>query len=85
MRLQDINTDYGTIRISNSLVSSAGQTYLLQVGVSLNSVNSALGVFLEMLLWSVPVRLLAAMLAGRGWRIWPGAACPLCEAARHIV
>lgn len=64
-RLQDIRTDYGTIRISNSLISSAGQTYLLQVGVSLNSVDSALNVFLQTLLWSVPIGLLAAMLAGR--------------------
>lgn len=64
-RLQDIRTDYGRIRISNSLISSAGQTYLLQVGVSLNSVDSALNVFLQTLLWSVPIGLLAAMLAGR--------------------
>jgi heavy metal sensor kinase len=64
-RLQDIRTDYGTIRISNSLMSSAGQMYLLQVGVSLNSVDSALNVFLTMLLWGLPVGLLAAMLTGR--------------------
>src|SRR5213075_427775 len=36
-----------------------------QVGVSLNSVDSALNVFLQTLLWSVPIGLLAAMLAGR--------------------
>jgi heavy metal sensor kinase len=47
------------------LISSAGQTYLLQVGVSLNSADSALNVFLQTLLWSVPIGLLAAMLAGR--------------------
>jgi heavy metal sensor kinase len=64
-RLQDIRTDYGTIRISNSLMSSAGQIYLLQVGVSLASVDSALNVFLTMLLWGLPVGILAAMLTGR--------------------
>lgn len=64
-RLNDIRTDYGRIRLSNSLLSSVGQTYLLQVGVSLNPVDSALNVFLETLLWSVPIGLLAAALAGR--------------------
>jgi len=64
-RLQDIRTDYGAIRMSNSLISSGGETYLLQVGVSLNSVDNALNVFLRTLLWSVPIGLLAAMLAGR--------------------
>jgi heavy metal sensor kinase len=64
-RLEEIRTDYGRIRMSNSLISSGGQTYLLQVGVSLNSVDSALNVFLQTLLWSVPIGLLAAMLAGR--------------------
>jgi heavy metal sensor kinase len=64
-RLQDIRTDYGTIRISNSVISAARQMYLLQVGVSLNSVDSALTAFLEGLLWTLPIALLAAMLAGR--------------------
>ncbi len=64
-RLHDIRTDYGRMRISNSLISTSGQNYLLQVGVSLDSVDSALNAFLEMLLWTVPIGLLAAMLAGR--------------------
>src|SRR4029079_13711504 len=64
-RLQDIRTDYGRIRMSNSLISSAGQTYLLQVGVSLDSVDSELNVFLRTLLWSVHIGLLGAILDGR--------------------
>lgn len=84
-RLHDMRTDYGRIRISNSLVSTAAQTYLLQVGVSLNSVDSALNAFLEMLLWTLPIGLLTAMLAGR-WMAGLGLA-PLArfaEATRAI-
>jgi heavy metal sensor kinase len=84
-RLRDISTDYGTIRLSNSMISSAGQTYLLQVGVSLDSVNSTLSFFLTMLLWGLPFGVLAAMLAGR-WMAGLGLAplTRLAAAARDI-
>ena len=63
--LEDVRTDYGRIRISNSLIAPApGQTYLLQVGTSLEGMDSALSRFLQLLLWSVPAALLATVLAG---------------------
>jgi heavy metal sensor kinase len=63
--LEDVRTDYGRIRISNSLISAGpGQTYLLQVGASLEAMDGALSRFLQLLLWSVPVALLITALAG---------------------
>jgi heavy metal sensor kinase len=63
--LEDVRTDYGRIRISNSLIAAGpGQTYLLQVGASLETMDSALSRFLQLLLWSVPVALLITALAG---------------------
>jgi heavy metal sensor kinase len=63
--LEDVRTDYGRIRISNSLISAGpGQAYLLQVGTSLETMDSALSRFLQLLLWSVPVALLITALAG---------------------
>jgi heavy metal sensor kinase len=84
-RLQDIRTDYGRMRMSNSLVSAADEMYLLQVGVSLNSVDAVLNVFLEMLLWVVPISLVTGMLAGR-WLAGLGLA-PLVQlaAATHAI
>jgi heavy metal sensor kinase len=65
-RSQDLQTDYGRIRIANSLVSSAaGQAYLLQVGASLESMDRALARFLTLLLVGVPAGLIVAFLAGR--------------------
>jgi two-component system OmpR family sensor kinase len=63
--LQDVRTDYGRIRISNSLISAGpGQTYLLQVGASLETMDSALSRFLQLLSWSVPAALVVMVLAG---------------------
>jgi heavy metal sensor kinase len=62
----DMHTDEGRIRISSSLVSPApGEAYLLQVGLPLDPVDGALDRFLRLLLWSVPVGLLAAVITGR--------------------
>ena len=62
----DMRTDYGRIRISNSLITPAqGESYLLQVGESLEPMNGALDRYLQLLLWSVPVALAVTVLAGR--------------------
>ncbi|MCM3881223.1 MAG: heavy metal sensor histidine kinase [Vicinamibacterales bacterium] len=84
-KLHDIRTDYGRMRLSNSLVSAAGDLYLLQVAVSLNPVDRALNAFLDMLLWVVPISLVVAMLAGR-WMVGLGLV-PLVRlaAATHAI
>ncbi|MEO7189584.1 MAG: heavy metal sensor histidine kinase [Vicinamibacterales bacterium] len=65
-RVSDVETDRGRIRFSNSLISaSPGESYLLQVGVSLDPVDSALRRFLRLLLWSVPASVLIVLLTGR--------------------
>src|SRR5205085_4719467 len=65
-RLHDIQTDYGRIRLTNSVITNApGETYLLQVGVSLAAMDAALQRFLRLLLWGVPAGLFVAILAGR--------------------
>ena len=65
-RLHDIQTDYGRIRLTNSVITNApGETYLLQVGASLTAMDAALRRFLQLLLWGVPGGLFVAILAGR--------------------
>ena len=65
-RLHDIQTDYGRVRFTNSVITnSPGETYLLQVGTSLAAMDAALRRFLQLLLWGVPAGLLVAILAGR--------------------
>ena len=64
--IADVLTDNGRIRFSNSVITSEpGQTYLLQVGVRLASVDNALKRFVDLLLWSGPVCVLVAIVAGR--------------------
>jgi len=64
-RLHDIQTDYGRIRLSNSVITSDdGKSYLLQVGALLAANDSALRRYLQLLLWGVPVGLLVAVLVG---------------------
>jgi heavy metal sensor kinase len=84
-RLHDIVTDYGRIRLTNSVIGSGRQTYLLQVGTSLAAMDSALGRFLTLLLWGVPAGLLVAVLAGR-WmaRVAVAPLTRLAHAARAI-
>ena len=62
---EDIRTDYGRIRLSNSIINASGHTYLLQVGSSLAPIDRALDRFLALLLWSVPAGILVAVAAGR--------------------
>jgi heavy metal sensor kinase len=65
-RLHDIQTDFGRVRLTNSVITAGpGRTYLLQVGASLAAMDSALRRFLQLLLWGVPAGLLVAILAGR--------------------
>jgi heavy metal sensor kinase len=65
-RVQEVQTDQRRIRFSNSLISPGdGETYLLQVGVPLDLMVEALDQFLRLLLWSVPVGILAAALTSR--------------------
>jgi two-component system heavy metal sensor histidine kinase CusS len=64
-RLHDIQTDYGRIRLTNSVIGDRGKTYLLQVGASLAATDGALRRFLQLLSWTVPAGLFVAILAGR--------------------
>ena len=85
-RLHDIQTDYGRIRLTNSVIAAGpGRTYLLQVGASLAAMDSALTRFLQLLLWTVPAGLFVAILAGR-WMatIALGPLLRFADAARHI-
>jgi heavy metal sensor kinase len=62
----DVQTDYGRIRLSNSVLTPAdGRRYLLQVGVSLSTMDHALNRFLTLLVISVPAGLIATFLIGR--------------------
>jgi heavy metal sensor kinase len=85
-RLHDIQTDYGRVRLTNSVITNApGETYLLQVGASLKAMDDALRRFLQLLLWTVPAGLFVAILAGR-WMstIALGPLLKFAEASRHI-
>jgi heavy metal sensor kinase len=85
-RLHDIQTDYGRIRLTNSVITAEpGHTYLLQVGASLAAMDSALTRFLQLLLWTVPAGLLVAILAGR-WMATTalGPLLKFADAARRI-
>ena len=86
LRPFDVSTDYGRLRVSNSLVPGAGATtYLLQVGVTLAPNDAALRRYRDLLLLGVPACLL---LAGVGsWWLSAFALAPLIRlagAARDI-
>ena len=62
----DVTTDQRAIRFSNSVVTpSAGETYLVQVGVSLDGRDAARRRFMTLLIWSLPVGLMAVLAVGR--------------------
>jgi heavy metal sensor kinase len=62
----DLDTDYGRVRLSNSVLTPAtGQTYLLQVGVSLAPIDAALKRFLVLLVVTVPAGLVVTFVIGR--------------------
>jgi len=66
-RLHDVQTDYGRIRLTNSVITgaSSSQVFLLQVGASLAGTDGALRRFLQLLLWGMPAGLLIAVVVGR--------------------
>jgi heavy metal sensor kinase len=63
----DLQTDYGRIRLANSVITgdNPSDVYLLQVGISLAPSDAALRRFLQLLLWGMPAGLIVAVLAGR--------------------
>ena len=62
----DLNTDYGRIRLSNSVLTpAASRTYLLQVGAALAPIDAALKRFLILLIMSVPAGLVVTFVIGR--------------------
>jgi heavy metal sensor kinase len=67
VQFHDIQTDYGRIRLANSVITGDNPTdvYLLQVGVSLAPSDAALRRFRRLLLWGMPAGLLIAVIAGR--------------------
>jgi len=66
-RLHDVQTDYGRIRLTNSVIAgdTPAEVFLLQVGASLAGQDGALRRFLELLLWGMPAGLLLGVLVGR--------------------
>ncbi len=65
-KTQEFRTDYGRLRFSNSLIAAGdGHRYLLQVGISLASMDRALHRFLVVLLVGAPAGLIVALAAGR--------------------
>ena len=76
----DIATEYGRLRISNSVRTMPdGQAYLLQVGVSLAAMDDALRRYRGLLLLYAPAALLIAMFAA--WWLSGFALAPLSRMA----
>jgi heavy metal sensor kinase len=82
----DVSTRYGRIRISNSAIRDRlGREYLVQVGVSLNTMDNALSRYRDLLLWLLPPALLVS--AAASWWLAGFALRPLtvlAGAAREI-
>jgi two-component system, OmpR family, sensor kinase len=82
----DLSTQYGRVRISNSAIRDrVGREYLVQVGVSLNTMDNALGRYRDLLLWLLPPALLVSAAASwwlAGFALRPLTA--LAVAAREI-
>ena len=76
----DISTQYGRLRVINSPITSpAGKTYLLQVGVSLRSLDASLGRYRDLLLVLGPFAL--ATTAALAWWLSGFALMPLSRLA----
>jgi heavy metal sensor kinase len=76
----DIETEYGRLRISNSVRTTADRrAYLLQVGVSLAPMDGTLARYRDLLLWAVPTALLVATAAS--WWLSAFALLPLSRVA----
>jgi heavy metal sensor kinase len=82
----DVQTDYGRVRLSNSVIGAAGgRQYLLQVGVSLAAMDRVLHRFLVLLMVSVPAGLLVTIGIGRAMaRLALRPLTQVAEAARAI-
>jgi two-component system, OmpR family, sensor kinase len=79
-RTFDVQTDHGKIRFSNGLISPrSDETYLVQVGVSLDQRDAALRRFMTLLIWSLPAGLLAVVIGG--WWMAGRALAPLADLA----
>ncbi len=82
----DVTTRYGRVRISNSAIRDrGGREYLVQVGVSLNTMDNALSRYRDLLLWLLPAALLVSAAASwwlAGFALRPLTA--LAGAAREI-
>jgi heavy metal sensor kinase len=82
----ELSTDQGRLRIANSVIRDRrGREYLLQVGVSLATMDNALGRYRDLLLYLLPVALGLAALAA--WWLSGFALRPLsvfASAAREI-
>ncbi|HEX5107484.1 MAG TPA: ATP-binding protein [Vicinamibacterales bacterium] len=85
-RTLEMTTDVGRIRISNSVIPGInGRSYLLQVGISLRQLDGALLQYRQLLLWLLPLALVAAVLVARwlsGFALRPLG--DVAEAARAI-
>ena len=66
-RLHDIQTDYGRLRLSNSVIVAGARRGVSAAGrrLAASRWTRALERFLRLLLWSVPAGLLVAVVAGR--------------------
>jgi len=63
--LSDIQTDQGPLRFYNDhVVSPSGKTYMLQVGMSLQSRQVALDRFIRLTVWLIPLGLVIAGTSG---------------------
>ncbi len=81
-RAVDVDTPRGRVRMSNSLITDAGRTYLVQVGVSLAPRDAALRRFRDLLFWCVPPSLLVAAMAA--WGLAGLALAPLTRVADAV-
>ena len=62
LRPFDVATQYGRVRIANSAIRDRlGREYLVQVGVSLNTMDAALKRYRDLLLWLLPAALLVSV------------------------
>jgi len=78
---RDIDTEYGRLRISNSVrMGTDGRAYLLQVGVSLGPLDATLARYRDLLWWRVPAALTITVFAS--WWLSGFALRPLAQIAR---
>jgi len=62
LRPFDVTTQYGRVRVANSAIRDRlGREYLVQVGVSLNTMDAALRRYRDLLLWLLPAALLVSV------------------------